>query len=396
VKPGHLCHIFPAFATGGPQVRTAVVINGLDGEFRHTIVALNGDLSCRSRLNEPEKVACRQAPPHRRHGVIYLLGLARLLGSIKPDAIITYNWGGTDGLLAARLAGIRRVIHAEDGFGPEEARGQKLRRVLARRLLLRAATQVVCPSQTLVRIARHTWSIPLPKVCYLPNGVDTSRFAPPRTEEIEAARRRLGIAPGEIVVGSVGQLRGEKNHARLLRAFAAVAAGRPCRLLLVGDGPLLAPLIALARELSVEQRVLFAGNVMEPAEHYRAMDLFALSSDTEQMPIAVLEAMATGLPVISTDVGDVRAMLSEENRAFIVPPRREDTYAARLAALIDDSASRRVVGQANRTRCVLEYGIDRMVRAYQRLYRAVLYQKRGQTPEDEGVRPLFGYKEASP
>src|SRR5262249_45570381 len=175
-----------------------------------------------------------------------------------------------------------------------------LRRVLAGRLLLRMASQVVCPSQTLVRIARHAWSIPPQKVRYVPNGVDTRRFLPPTSEQIETARVKLGIAPGEVVVGSVGQLRGEKNHGRLVRAFAAVAAGRRCRLLLVGDGPLLDSLIALARALGIEQRVLFAGNVTDPAEHYRAMDIFALPSDTEQMPIAVLEAMASGLPVVST------------------------------------------------------------------------------------------------
>lgn len=379
MKPAHLCHIFPAFATGGPQVRTTVVINGLDGEFRHTIIALNGDLSCRRRLGDADKVICLPAPPQRGRGV-FPLALARLLRSIGPDAVLTYNWGGTDGLLAARLCGIRRVIHAEDGFGPDEARGQKLRRVLARRLLLRIARQVVCPSRTLVRIARHVWSIPPAKVLYVPNGVDTQRFTPPTPNQIAAARREFGIAPQDVVVGSVGQLRGEKNHARLVRAFAAVAATRPCRLLLVGDGPLLEPLIGLARELGVEQRVVFTGNVADPGEHYRAMDIFALSSDTEQMPIAVLEAMATGLPVASTDVGDVRTMLSAANRTSVVPPGQEEAFAACLAALMKDPAARRTLGQANRTRCVQEFGIDGMVQAYRRLYRAVLDPKRGLTP----------------
>jgi L-malate glycosyltransferase len=371
VKPAHLCHIFPAFAIGGPQVRTAVVINGLNGAFRHTIIALNGDLSCRGRLREPDKVNCLPAPPRGGRGLVPL-ALARLLRGIAPDAVLTYNWGGTEGLLAARLCGIRRVIHAEDGFGPDEARRQKRRRVLARRLLLRSACQVVCPSQTLVQIARRVWSMPPSKVHYLPNGVDIQRFAPPTEQEKETARRKLGVSPGEIVVGSVGQLRGEKNHARLFRAFAAVSTDRPCRLLLVGDGPLLGPLVVLARELGMEQRVIFAGNVSDPAEHYRAMDIFALTSDTEQMPIAVLEAMATALPVVSTDVGDVRTMLSTGQRAFIVPPGQDDGFAGRLAALVEDPGARRALGKANRIKCAQEFGIDGMVQAYQRLYRAVL------------------------
>jgi len=371
LRPAHLCHIFPAFGTGGPQVRTAVVINGLNGAFRHTVLALNGDLSCRGRLRDPDAVECLAAPPRRR-GTPYPLTLARLLSSVEPDVMVTYNWGGTDGLVAARLCGIRRVIHAEDGFGPDEAHGQKLRRVLARRILLRTASQVVCPSQTLVRIARQVWSLPPHKVHYLPNGVDTSRFAPPAPDEVEAARRKLGIAPAEIVVGSVGQLRAEKNHQRLLRAFAAVASLRPCRLLIVGDGPLQERLTCLARELGVRERVVFTGAVPDPAACYRAMDLFALSSDTEQMPIAVLEAMATGLPVVSTDVGDVRTMLSADNRGYVAPSAREDAYAACLATLLGDPAARQALGRANRAKCILEYEVGGMVRAYHRLYREVL------------------------
>jgi glycosyltransferase involved in cell wall biosynthesis len=243
-------------------------------------------------------------------------------------------------------------------------------------VLLRTARLVVCPSQVLVRIARQVWSLPPHKVCYIPNGVDTRHFTPPAPDQVEAVRRRLGIGAAEIVIGSVGQLRGEKNHERLLRAFAAVASKRPCRLLMVGDGPLQERLTCLARDLGAAERVLFAGAVPDPADCYRAMNLFALPSDTEQMPIAVLEAMAGGLPVVSTDVGDVRTMLSADNRAYVVPPAREDAYAACLAALLDDPAARRTLGQANRAKCALEYEVGGMVRAYERLYHAVLETSR--------------------
>jgi glycosyltransferase involved in cell wall biosynthesis len=374
VKPAHLCHIFPAFGTGGPQVRTAVVINGTDGEFRHTVVSLGGDLSGRGRLRDPDAVTCFQAPRRRWWGAS-LAALSHLLKSIGPDLVVTYNWGGTDGVLAARLCGIRRLIHAEDGFGPDEVRGQKLRRVLARRVLLQAASRVVCPSHTLVRIARRDWSVPRKKLLYLPNGVDTTRFAPPDPGAAEAARRRLGIAPDETVVGSVGQLRGEKNPERLLRVCAAVMPGRRFRVLIVGDGALRERLTVLARDLGLAERVVFAGVVDDPAECYRAMDVFALSSDTEQMPLAVLEAMAAGLPVVSTDVGDVAAMLSAENRGCIVPVGREDAFAVCLAALLDDGGTRAALGRANRARCVAQYEVTGMVRAYHRLYREVLGKK---------------------
>jgi glycosyltransferase involved in cell wall biosynthesis len=349
-------------------VRTAVVINGLNGDFRHTVIALNGDLSGRSRLREPAGVTCLAAPPRTR---AMPLALARLLKQVRPDVAITYNWGGTDGLLAARWCGLTRVIHAEDGFGPDEATGQKLRRVLARRLLLRTARQVVCPSRTLVHIARQVWSLPPHKICYLPNGVDLQRFTPATPDQVAQARRRLGLDLKAIVVGAVGQLRGEKNHERLLRAFAAVGSG-PYQLVLVGEGDLKERLTGRARELGIADRVRFTGALPDPVPAYQALDLFALSSDTEQMPIAVLEAMAGGLPVVSTDVGDVRGMLSPDNRAHVVSPRHEEAFAECLKILLESPQARRALGQANRARCVEAYGVEAMVQAYQRLYRNVL------------------------
>ncbi|HJT75932.1 MAG TPA: glycosyltransferase, partial [Gemmataceae bacterium] len=232
----------------------------------------------------------------------------------------------------------------------------------ARRLLLRRAACVVCPSQTLVRTASGVWRLPARRVCYLPNGVDTARFAPASPAEKQAIRRRLGWDDAEVVVGTVGQLRAEKNQERLLRTWAAVAAGRKTRLVVVGDGPMRQRLADGARELGVSDRVVLPGAAPDPADWYRALDVFALSSDTEQMPIAVLEAMSAGLPVVSTDVGDVATMVSAENRAHVVPPEREDAFGAALAAL----------GRTNREKCVREYEVGAMIRAYDRLYREVL------------------------
>jgi glycosyltransferase involved in cell wall biosynthesis len=371
VNQPHLCHFFPAFTVGGPQVRTAAVIRELGRAFRHTVVSLNGDLSCAERLDDAAEVRLIAAPPDG-WGRLRPLALARLLRSLRPDLVLTYNWGGTDGVLAARLCGIRRVIHAEDGFGPDEARGQKFRRLLARRLLLARATRVICPSHALVRTASGAWRLPADQVCYLPNGVDAARYAPAAPGEAEATRRRLGWTSSEVVVGTVGQLRAEKNYNRLLRTWAAVAPGRDTRLVFVGDGSMREALAARARELGVAGRVHFAGAVADPVEYYRAMDVFALSSDTEQMPIAVLEAMSAGLPVVSTEVGDVRTMVAAENQAHVVPVGREDAYSASLAALLDDAGTRAALGAANRERCLREYDVGAMVRAYHRLYREVL------------------------
>lgn len=367
----HLCHLFPTFDPGGPEVRTATLINASHGAFRQTVVSLDGGFSCQTRFLRKDAVSFVQAPPKVRQS-LYPLALARMLRALKPDLVLTYNWGAIDGVLAARLCGIRRVIHAEDGFGPDEIHRQKLRRVLARRVILKGAARVVCPSLTLVRVARSVWRLQPSKVSYIPNGVDVRRFSPGPPGVAEEVRRRFGWAGSATVVGTVGHLREEKNQARLLRAFSMVADQAKARLLIVGGGPSREKLECLARELGVADHVAFMGVVGDPLDCYRAMDIFAVSSDTEQMPIAVLEAMSVGLPVVSTDVGDVRQMVSQPNWGYVVPFEKEATYAEALTKLLKDAVARVILGQANREKCLREYEQATMIQAYLDLYREVL------------------------
>jgi glycosyltransferase involved in cell wall biosynthesis len=367
----HLCHVFPAFAHGGPEVRTALVINATADRFRHLILAINGDLSGRDRIRETAGVRLEAVPRPGGWGG-YPRALMCAFRELRPDLVLTYGWGGIDAVLAGRLCGIRRVLHAEDGFLPDEAHGQKLRRLVARQVLLRAAARVVCPSQTLVGIAARLWRLPRRKICYLPNGVNVARFSPGTPDERHAARRRFGFTETEVVIGTVGHLRAEKNQARLLRAFAQLPSDVPTKLLLVGDGGLRAVLERQVQELGLAGRVVFAGIVLDPVSCYRALDLFALSSDTEQMPIAVLEAMGVGLPVLSTDVGDVREMVAAANRPYVTPLGDDGAYTRALTTLVHRPEERAELGRLNRSRCAAAYDLDVMVERYRRLYEEVL------------------------
>jgi L-malate glycosyltransferase len=359
----HLVHVFPAFAGGGPEVRTATIINHTSGSFRHTVLSLNGDLSGRSMLRDCHNL---QLIPAETSAI---WSLSRVLQRLQPSLLLTYGWGGTDAIAAARLAGISRVVHCEDGFLDDEAFRQKRARRLARTILFRAARALIVPSRTLCQLARSTWRVAERRLRYIPNGVDTARFHAPQLDSRQNARNELRLPQDAIIVGTVGALRPEKNQLRLLRAFADVAPRVPAScLLIVGDGPLLEPMRAEARARSISERVLFAGRVNDPERYYQAMDIFGLSSDTEQMPLAILEAMSCGLPIISTDVGDARTMVAPTNREFIVAPKDEPEYARSLARLLVDPALRLELGQANRQRCTTDYSLDRMLDAYTALY----------------------------
>ncbi len=359
----HLCHVFPAFATGGPEVRTTVLVNALAGEFRHTIIALNGDTSGRERLSHEAEVEFVAAPEPGRVG--HMFTLPDRMRELRPDLLLTYGWGGVDAIAAGRIANCRRIIHMEDGFLPDEAHKQKFKRLMARRILMRAASWLVCPSQTLVTIARRQWWLPKRSIRFLPNGVDTDIFTPGSRAE---ARQRLGLPQDDVIIGTVGHLRAEKNQERLLRAFANLRLDRPARLLFVGGGPLREHLGQLARELGVVDRVLFPGIIQQPVDWYRAMNVFALSSDTEQMPIALLEAMAAGLPAAATAVGDVSSMVCSSNRPYVTPLEDEDAFARSLQKLAGDTSLQTETGAANRQHCVQEFSLSRMISAYRQMY----------------------------
>jgi glycosyltransferase involved in cell wall biosynthesis len=254
----------------------------------------------------------------------------------------------------ANLPRLVRHIHIEDGFGPEEATHQLRRRVWARRVLL-SRSELIVPSHRLEKLAINVWKLKPQRVRYIPNGIDWGRFA-------NAARERP--QPDQCpVIGTVAALREEKNLVRLLDAFRLVRNERPCRLVIAGDGPEREKLGAHAATLGIAGDVTFAGHRSDVENVYAGIDVFALSSDTEQMPTSVIEAMAAGLPVASTDVGDVRSMVAPANDRFVVSSDAS-SLAAAIDALLSDDQLRRDIGSANQERCRREFAEDRMFDAY--------------------------------
>lgn len=344
-----LLHAFPGFTTGGAQRRFVAIANRWGRDFRHAIVAMDGVTDARHLLDPGLDVTFPPFAIRKGDTLATLRTMRRLLRTLRPATLVTSNWGTIEWAIANRLPHVPH-LHMEDGFGPEERDRQLPRRVLARRLLLRGARLLV-PSRNLERIARAQWRLdPL----YVANGVDLARFAPTRH------------APGLAVIGTVAGLRPEKNLARLLRASAIAARSVPHRVLIVGDGPERPALEALARELGLDAE--FTGPIADPAPLYARMDVFALSSDTEQMPLSVLEAMAAGLPVAATAVGDIAAMVAEPNRPFLAE-RAPEPLAAAIGTLLADPALRERVGAANRARAEAAYDQEAMFATHAALWR---------------------------
>lgn len=352
--PHRFVHVFATFGAGGPQVRSVQLLAHLGPRYQHVVMAMDGRTEAAAML--PGNVTCEIAPPPGRRGFLAMVRTqAAWLREQRPNLVLTYNWGAIETAAAARRLGLPRVHH-EDGFGPEEAQRPLRRRSWMRTLVLRS-TPVIVPSQALARIAGKHWRLRKDRVLLLPNGVDLQRFRP------------AAPGAGALVVGTVGGLRAEKDHQTLLEAVSRLAP-RP-RVRIVGGGVLADALRARAASLGLSELVDFAGPVADTAPGYAGFSVFVLSSRTEQMPIALLEAMASGLPVVATDVGDVREILPPEQAPFVVPPADPDAMAAALQRQLQDGALRAALGAANRAQVEAKYEartcLDRFVRVYESL-----------------------------
>ena len=350
-------HVFPSFAVGGAQVRFAALANRFKARWRHAVISLDGEEACGERIGQDVPMAVIPSPPDDLRLARRVWRIHRTLQELRPDVLVTSNWGSIEWAIANQLPPSLRHLHMEDGFGPEEAVTQLRRRVVARQWALRGST-VLLPSQRLLRLAREEWRLSPASLRYVPNGVDLSRFRP------EGQTTCLEVPGQGPLIGTVAALRPEKALDRLLHAAAILMReGIAFRLAVVGDGPERRRLEQLAGELDLGGRVRFTGAMADPAPAYRAFDLFALSSSTEQMPFSVLEAMASRLPVASTDVGDVRCMLAPENLPHLAA-MDPAALAAALRPLLAHTALRETLGAANRRRAEQEFNEETMFQAY--------------------------------
>ena len=360
-----MLHVFPTFDLGGSQRRTVDLMNVFKKEERHIVVPIDGRRGATARLDPDVRIEYRECVirPSSRPALDNWWRLRRLLGDVRPDLLLTYNFGALEAALANRLLPICRHIHFEDGFGPEEADGRQLpRRVWLRRLALSGNSIIVVPSRTLERIALEAWRFKADRVHYVPNGIDIERFA--RAKPYPGLRR----SDQECLIGSIGVLRPEKRLDRLLRIFAKLETQQSTRLVIAGDGPERARLESMARELQINDRVTFTGFIDAPETILAALDVFAITSDTEQMPYSLLEAMAASLPIVATDVGDIKAMLPKASQASVSGKENEGRIISILEKLIIKKHSTLWISNENYEHAQNNYRIEMMIEKYKKLF----------------------------
>ena len=293
------------------------------------------------------------------------LRLALLFRNERVDVVHTHN---PQPLIycapAARLTGAI-LVHTKHGANLDTTR-----RLFLRRAAASLAHAYVAVSSTTAAVARKAREVGEARLHTIANGIDLSRFHPDKDARA-AVRAELGMNDSVWLTGTVGRLAPEKDQALLMTALAPTL-GERSQLVIVGDGPEAAALAALAELLGVRRFVHLPGARRDVPRVLAALDVFALSSRSEGLPLVIPEAMATALPVISTAVGGIPEVVEEGVTGFLTPARDAASLGERLNRLFADRARAVEMGQRGRTLALERYSAERMVGDYLALYDRLL------------------------
>jgi sugar transferase (PEP-CTERM/EpsH1 system associated) len=295
------------------------------------------------------------------------LRMWRTLRRLRPAIVHTRNLGTVDMQWVALTAGVPRRVHGEHGWEASDPSGTNPRSLRIRRACRPAVHRYVPMSRDLAEWLKSAIHVPASRIRQAYSGVDTGCFRPATTPE------RISRAAGIVRLGMVGRLDPVKNHAALLRSLRAILdrrtdLGPVLRLTIVGDGPQRMPLETLTRELGLESVVEFTGTRDDTAELMRTFDVFVLPSMNEGISNTILEAMASGLPVIAARVGGNPELVLPEQTGLLYDPSDGDGLTGGLLRYLQEPALRESHGRAGRERALASFSLDSMIQRYLEIY----------------------------
>jgi sugar transferase (PEP-CTERM/EpsH1 system associated) len=367
-----IIHVIYSFDVGGLENGIVNLINRMPAErFRHMIVAMSRcspDFCRRVERSDVEFVSLNKGAGH---GVKLYPQLYRLFRQHKPAVVHTRNLAALEMVVPAWLARVPLRLHGEHGWDNFDQNGTSKKYQFLRRLYSPFVSRYVALSRTLESYLVERVGIGAGRIRRICNGVNAERFVP------AAVRREISGSPFNdpalTVFGTVGRLQGVKDQASLIRAFGILVrsggeAARRARLIVVGGGPLLADLQALVKSEVLDAHVWLAGERADVPALMQGMNVFVLPSLAEGISNTLLEAMASGLPIIATNVGGNPELVVDKITGLLVPAGDPASLAAALGELFADPARAAELGQAGCARVKTEFSIDSMMNAYLSLY----------------------------
>lgn len=296
--------------------------------------------------------------------------LAKIIKDKKIDILHTHSqrprfYGALTKLLVPNV----KIVHTQHGYDPKRYRSLLLSRFAASFI-----DQIVLVSKALYDFALLVEKTNKDKLMVIYNGINLKKFTIViNQKQKEELKKSLGISLGDYVIGTVGRLEEVKNHKLLIRVFSQISLGKKnVKLLIVGGGPLFKELKDYANQQEVVDKVILTGARHDVEQLLDIIDVFALSSLSEGTSLVVLEAMAKGLPVVATDVGGVRELVSNIDNGFLVSLTDEDSFVRGINDLLNDQELYRKVSVTNSKKASLEFGIKNTAIKYEEVYNKVL------------------------
>lgn len=371
-----IIHIVYSFDVGGLENGIVNLINRMPVErFRHMVVALSycSPAFCqRIQRSDVEFVSINKGAGHgfRLYPKIY-----RMLRQLKPAVVHTRNLAALEMVVPAWLAGVPLRLHGEHGWDNSDPDGRSRKYRLLRKLYSPFVSKYVALSRTIESYLVERVGIEAGRIRRICNGVNSDRFVP------ASMRREIAGSPfndpGLFVFGTVGRQQAVKDQATLVRAFAMFLRANPeapkrARLILVGDGPLAGSLADLVKSEGLDGLVWMAGERSDVPEIMRGLDVFVLPSQAEGISNTLLEAMASGLPVVATAVGGNPELVVDQETGLLVPALDTQSMGAAFDVLFNDLVRARSMGAAGRERVLANFSMDAMMGSYLALYEGKL------------------------
>lgn len=379
-----IAHIVYTFDVGGLENGIVNLINNSKSDhYRHVIICLSHYTDFFNRIQRDDvDIFALNKKSGNDFGVF--VRLFKLLKQLRPDIVHTRNIGTLECQLPALLAGVNARVHGEHGWDMGDIAGENKKYRLLRRIFVSIVKQYIVLSQEGVKYLQHDIHIPESKINHIYNGVDTQKFSSDdsKATTFSAALPENFLPENSIVFGTVGRMAEVKNQLFLIRAFLNLIQKHPeyretARLILVGDGMLMQPAQQLVEDFCSNhdcdnQFVYFAGKSDQANQYMRVMDVFVLPSLAEGISNTILEAMATSLAVIATDVGGNRDLVIENETGFIVPVDNLNELTQTMKMYLDNKELILLHGEAGRKRIEESFSMKKMVRNYEQVYQKVL------------------------
>lgn len=372
-----IAHVIYRLDVGGLENGLVNIINGLpEGKFRHAIICLTDYTDYHKKIRP--NVQLFALHKQSGHDIALYWRLYKIFRELQPDIIHTRNLSALEAQVPAWLAGVKRRVHGLHGWDISDLQGNNPRYIKLYRLIKPLIGRYIPLSQDLERYLLDKIHVPNSRITRICNGVDTDRFMPAdeRSKQILPAVLRGGDIR---VIGTVGRLEAVKDQRLLLEAFIELLERAPeykcdVRLVLVGDGSMRSQIETRVNEANIASLVWLTGSRNDVPELLQAFDIFVLPSKAEGISNTLLEAMASALPVVATDVGGNSQLVVDGETGYITPKGDACQLANKLQAYLDDSVLLKQHALAAREHVEKHFSLEHMIEQYERVYDELMVQ----------------------